>query len=98
MAGAFQALSMLADAETNMDPEQLQKQLLKHQIPIAMQVESLVKLLEYQKSLIPKHLINPLIDSTLKLLVMKFTQIKEDSQQQEQQQKELLNQAKNMLQ
>lgn len=46
--------------EQKISPEELQKQLLRHQTPLGMQVIALIKLLEYQKSLIPKHLIKPL--------------------------------------
>ena len=71
------ALGALAGAD-EVRPEQLKKQLLRHQIPVAAQVEALVQILAYQKSLIPNHIINPLIDSVIQHVTTELTNLKID--------------------
>lgn len=75
MMGALGAL-----ADTEVSTEQMQKQLIRHQIPVAAQVESLVQMLVYQKSLIPQHVINPLIDSVIQHITSELTKLKIDEQ------------------
>ena len=75
MMGALGAL-----ADTEVSTEQMQKQLIRHQIPVAAQVESLVQMLAYQKSLIPQHVINPLIDSVIQHITSELTKLKIDEQ------------------
>lgn len=69
------ALGALAGAD-EVRPDQLKKQLLRHQIPVAAQVEALVQILAYQKSLIPEHVINPLIDSVIQHVTTELTNLK----------------------
>ena len=60
----FNAESIKALAEADkLNEEQLRKELLRHQLPLAGIVNSLIQVLKYQKSLIPNHVINPLITS-----------------------------------
>lgn len=54
-------IAQLAQADVNQ--EQLAKELLRHQTPLAFQVSALIEQLKYQKSLIPSHIVEPLIDS-----------------------------------
>ena len=57
-------IAELAKSElTDVDVENLKKQLLRYQQPVAFQVTALVQLIEYQKSLLPQHLVEPFIDS-----------------------------------
>lgn len=69
------ALGALAGAD-EVRPDQLKKQLLRHQIPVAAQVEALVQILAYQKSLIPEHVINPLIDSVIQHVTIELNNLK----------------------
>lgn len=69
------ALGALAGAD-EVRPDQLKKQLLRHQIPVAAQVEALVQVLAYQKSLIPEHVINPLIDSVIQHVTTELNNLK----------------------
>ena len=48
MGAQMAGLAALAGAD-EVRPEQLKKQLLRHQIPVAVQVEALAQLLAYQK-------------------------------------------------
>ena len=76
MLGALGALANMNEVSH----DQLQKQLLRHQIPIATQVESLIQILKYQKSLIPEHLINPLIDSVINHVTTGLNNLKIDAE------------------
>ena len=82
------ALGALANDEVT--SEQLQKQLLRHQVPMAVQVESLVQLIEYQKSFIPQHLVNPLIDSVIKHVCSSLDKLKIDYESVKQQKTDIL--------
>jgi hypothetical protein len=42
--------------------QQFQEELMVHQTPLVFQVKALVEMLNYQKSLIPEHIMEPLID------------------------------------
>ena len=57
-----ESIKALAEAD-KLNEEQLRKELLRHQLPLAGIVNSLIQVLKYQKSLIPNHIINPLITS-----------------------------------
>lgn len=59
----MQGLAALLQAGSEVDPEQLQKELMRHQTPVVYQVRSLIETLKYQKSLIPNHVIGPLIEA-----------------------------------
>lgn len=48
---------------TDVDVENLRKQLLRHQQPVVFQVAALIQLIEYQKSLFPQYLVEPYIDT-----------------------------------
>ena len=61
MGGVLAALA--SSGLTDVDQEQLQKELMRHQAPLAPQISAIVEQLKYQKSLIPSHIIGPLIDS-----------------------------------
>lgn len=64
-------ISQLAQAElSEQDMENLKKQIRRHQIPIVFQVNALIELIKYQKSIIPQHLVEPLVDS-VKTYIMK---------------------------
>lgn len=56
-------LSSLVQSGAEVNKEQLAKELLRHQTPLAFQVSALIEQLKYQKSLIPQHVVEPLIDS-----------------------------------
>ena len=73
------ALGALAGAD-EVRPDQLKKQIIRHQIPIAAQVEALVQILAYQKSLIPEHIINPLIDSVIQHVTTELNNLKIDAE------------------
>lgn len=78
MMGALGALGAMM--ETNeVSHDQLQKQLLRHQIPIAKQVEAIAEIIAYQRSLIPEHLVNPLIDSTIQYITNGLNSLKIDA-------------------
>lgn len=76
MLGALGALANMNEVSH----DQLQKQLLRHQLPIARQVEALASILAYQKSLIPEHLINPLIDSVIQHVTNSLNELKIDAE------------------
>lgn len=63
MEGMAGLISQLAADEVN--PENLKKQLLRHQTPLAFQISSIVELLKYQISIIPDHLRQPLAESVI---------------------------------
>lgn len=66
------AKSGLADVNV----EQLKKELLRHQKPLAFQIDALVAQLEYQKSLIPQHVVDPLIESVKNHLIKQLDKLK----------------------
>ena len=57
-----QGLAALLQNANDVNPEQLQKELYRHQMPVVLQVKALIETLKYQKSLIPNHVIGPLIE------------------------------------
>ena len=61
MAGVLAALA--SSGLTDVNQEQVQKELMRHQAPLAPIIASMVEVLKYQKSLIPRHVIGPLINS-----------------------------------
>lgn len=73
----MEGLAELLKAGTDVDMEQLQKQLLRHQKPLAMQIHALLEMLQYQKSLIPQHLIEPLIESMKKYIITELDSLKD---------------------
>lgn len=56
-------LAALLQTGNDVDEEQLAKELMRHQAPVVYQVRSLIETLRYQKSLIPQHVIGPLIEA-----------------------------------
>lgn len=58
----IQGLAALLQNAGEVNPEQLAKELYRHQMPVVFQVRALIETLKYQKSLIPQHVIGPLID------------------------------------
>lgn len=89
MGAQLAGLAALAGAD-EVKPDQLKKQLLRHQIPVAVQVESLVQLLTYQKSLIPQHLVNPLIDNVIQHVAGELSKLKIDAEAEEKKKQEAL--------
>lgn len=59
----LEQIAKLAQEGGEVNTEQLQKELARHQRPLAGAINSLLLMLEYQKSLIPQHIIEPLIES-----------------------------------
>lgn len=73
----MEGLAELLKAGTDVNMEQLQKELLRHQRPLAIQVQALVEMLRYQKSLIPQHIIEPLIESMKEYIIRELDSLKD---------------------
>lgn len=89
MGAQMAGLAALAGAD-EVRPDQLKKQLLRHQIPVAVQVEALAQLIAYQKSLIPQHIVNPLIDSVIQHVASELNKLKIDAEAEEKKKQEAL--------
>ncbi len=72
----MEGLAELLKAGTDVNVEQLKKELLRHQRPLAIQMQALVEMLQYQKSLIPQHIIEPLIESMKQYIITELDAIK----------------------
>lgn len=73
----MEGLAQLLQAGTEVNMEQLEKELFRHQMPAAIQVKALVEILKYQKSLIPQHVIEPLIESVKAHVIKELDALKD---------------------
>lgn len=71
----MEGLVELLKAGDDVNIEQLKKELLRHQLPVASQVQAMVTILKYQKSLIPAHVIGPLIESVKEYVIKELDKI-----------------------
>ena len=69
-------INKLAQDGGEVNVEQLKKELARHQRPLAGVITSLLAVLQYQKSLIPQHIIDPLIESVKEHIISELDKLK----------------------
>lgn len=72
----LEQIAKLAQEGGEVNVEQLKKELARHQRPLAGVITSLLAVLQYQKSLIPQHIIDPLIESVKEHIISELDKLK----------------------